>query len=125
MLNELNESILLHDGDSIQAIIAAIKVMKEFDEYTDEIEGEQTIEKAREPYIDILHWLFLASKGKIDSILTIACSQKEVRKHFDILQKSVGFECNNKVPASTNSNNILPTSLQKPLEIIAASSSST
>ena len=93
MLHELNIAVLEYDGDSKEVLVAAIKVIEEFDAHIDEIRDNQ-IEKAKDSCIEILHWLFLASKGKINSILTVACSVREVRRHFNIIQSSIGIEKN-------------------------------
>jgi len=84
MIYEINESILEHDGDSKQVFIKAIKAVQEFDNRTEEFE-DKIIEKAEDTCVDLLNWLFLASKGKINSTQTIACSVKEVRTHFSKL----------------------------------------
>jgi len=122
MLHKLNQAVLDYDGDSKEVLVAAIKVIEEFDTHIDEL-GDYKIERAKDYCIEILHWLFLASKGKINSIPTIACSVREVRKHFNIVHSSMGIEKNtNKMVGQTDN---LSKSIQKPLEIIAASSSST
>ena len=121
MLHELNQAVLEYDGDSKEVLVAAIKVIEEFDTHVDGL-GDNLIEKAKDSCIKILHWLFLASNGKINSIPTVACSVREVRRHFNIIQNSLGIE--KVVNKTTGHQNILSTSIQKPLEIIAASSSS-
>ena len=73
MLHELNQAIFEYDGDSKEVLVAAIKVIEEFDTHVDG-SGDNLIEKAKDSCIEILHWLFLASKGKINSIPTVSCS---------------------------------------------------
>ena len=73
MLHELNQAVLKYDGDSKEVLVAAIKVIEEFDTHVDGL-GDNLIVKAKDSCFEILHWLFLASKGKINSIPTAACS---------------------------------------------------
>ena len=61
-------------------------------------------------------------RWKINSIPTVACSVREVRRHFNIIQSSLGIEKN--VMKTAGHSDILSKNIQKPLEIIAASSSS-
>ena len=122
MLNDLNEVLIKYEGDSTQALIKAIELTEEFDQKNQEIGGE-TNELATESCTNILNWLYLASKGKINSTPTIACSTREVRKHFDDLQRIHRIERASDVPQ--NNGNFTADNIQKPLEIIAASSSST
>ena len=122
MLHELNVAVLESDGDSKEVFVAAIKVIKEFDVHVDKIRDNQ-IEKAKDSCIKLLHWLFLASKGMKNSIPTVACSVRGVKRHFNIIQSSLGIKKN--VLKTAGHSDILSKSIQKPLEIIAASSSST
>ena len=125
MLNKLNQAVMDYDGDSRAVFIAAIKVIQEFDDHLEDSESHLS-EKAKDSCIDILHWLFLAAKGKINSIPTVACSVREVRKHFNQMQSLIGLNrITNEVVSTRNNSDILTESIQKPLEIIAASSSST
>ena len=121
--HELNKSIIKYDGDDKKVLIVAIWLMKDFDAHIDGIE-DNTIESTSNTCTDILHWLYLASKGKIDSIPTIAYSVRQVRKYFNLLQQPIGFNGNKNLQTNPSNNNI-SVNLQKPLEIIAASSSST
>ena len=122
MLNELNKTILETDGNSVEALMTAISVIKEFDNHVDE-QDDTSIENAKDTCIDILHWLYLALRGRIDSTPTVACSVRSVPKHFSSLEKMEGL---NKNALEIPSNNKFDTSsIQKPLEIIAASSSLT
>lgn len=122
MLHALNQAELEYDGDSKEVLVAAIKVIEEFDTHVDGW-GDNLIDKAKDSYIKILHWQFLASKGKINSIPTVACSVWEVRKYFNIIQNSLGIE--KVVNKTAGYQDILSKSIQKPFEIIAVSSSST
>ena len=121
MLFELNEAMQLYDEDSSQLLTRAIKVMKEFDNKI-EAANDETIKKERSSCEDILHWLYLSSKGKTNSTPTVACSIKEVRMHFSNLEKLEGLNQTTTAPPSNFNQN---TNVQKPLDIIAASSSST
>ena len=122
MLSELNTVLTKYKGDTMQVLIKAIELIEEFDQKTQGVEGE-VIKSARETCMDILNWLYLAMKGKINSIPTIACSTREVRKHFDNLQRINGIKRVLDVPQ--NKSNFVSENIQKPLEIIAASSSLT
>ena len=123
MLVKVNEAMLDFDGDSLEVLYAAIKVIKEFDAELDGDEELKTVTKAEDSCEDILHWLYLVTKGKINSTPTVGCSIREVRKHFKNLDKMVGLS---KQDSSQKQINVdLPASIQKPLEIIAASSSTT
>ena len=122
LLNEISDAISEYDGDSKQVLARTIQVIKDFDNQVEELEDEN-IEKADITCTDLLHWLFLATKGKINSIPTIACSVKEVRKHFSEMQKLYKIEGKTNVPKQPIQDIAL--NMQKPLEIIAASSSST
>ena len=128
MLHDLNQAILDYDGDSKEVLFAAIQVIQEFDKHMKDERLDQS-ETARDSCVEILHWLYLASKGKINSIPTIACSVREVRKHFNHIQSVLG---NDKIRLEKSTNEVpsfdsdtFAKSIQKPLEIIAASSSST
>ena len=121
MLYKLNQAILDYDGDSQQTLLMAINTIKEFDEEIERSE-ENTIEKASTSCEQILHWLYLATKGKINSTPTIGCSVKEVQKVFQDIETAAGLKKSvNTIhpPMDTNAN------IQKPLEINAALSSST
>ena len=63
MLYELNNAVLEYDGDSKEVLVAAIKVIKEFDKHVEELRDNQ-IEKAKDSCIEILHWLFFSIKRK-------------------------------------------------------------
>ena len=77
MLYKLNQPILDYDRDSQQTLFMAINTIKEFDEEIERAE-ENTIEKASTSCKQILHWLYLATKGKINSTPTIGCSVEDV-----------------------------------------------
>ena len=77
MLFKMNETILDYDGESDQALLLAINIFKEFDTEL-ELAEDKTIKKAKDSCQHILHWLFLATRGKINSTPTIGCSVKEV-----------------------------------------------
>ena len=89
-------------------------------------EGLDQSETARDLCVDILHWLYLTTKGKMNSIPTVACSVQEVRKHFNhipsVLGKDYVEKSTNEIPSFDN--DTFAKRIQKPLEIIAASSSS-
>lgn len=126
MLHDLNQAILDYNGDSKEVLFVAIQVIQEFDKHMKD-EGLDQSETARDSCVEISHWLHLATKGKINSIPTVACSVREVKKHFNHIQSVLGNEKN--VEKSTNEvpsfdSNTFAKSIQKPLEIIAASSSS-
>ena len=123
LLNKISNAIAEYDGDSKQVLTRTIQVIKDFDNQVDELEDEN-IKKVDITCTDLLHWLFLATKGKINSIPTIACSVKEVRKHFSEMQKLYKIEGHMNVPNKQPIQDII-LNMQKPLEIIAASSSST
>ena len=122
MLFDLNQAISEHEGDSYEILLAAIKVIKEFDTHIESSEDLDTTETATSSCEDILHWLFLATRGKINSIPTVACSVRDVRKHFINVERMVGFgKTQDQAPKQVD----ISSSIQKPLDIIAASSSST
>ena len=125
MIYKLNEAILQHDGDSTQVLLAAVKVIKEFDEHVPQNMNEITLEKANDTCMDIVFWLYLASKGKIKSIPTVGCSNREVRKHFDTIELQIKKNELEKRNSDQASMLDLSSSIQRPLEIIATSSSST
>ena len=127
MLHDLNQAILDYDGDSKEVLLVAIQVIQEFDKHMKD-EGLDQSETARDSCVEILHWLYLAMKGKMNSIPTVACSVREVRKHFLHVQRVLGHEkivekSPNEAPSFDS--DTFAKSIQKPLEIIAASSSST
>ena len=69
LLNEISNSISEYDGDSKKVLARAIQVIKDFDNQVEELE-DNSIEQAKNTCMDLLHWLFLATKGKINSIPT-------------------------------------------------------
>jgi len=82
---------------------------------------DNIFETATDTCSDILYWIYLATKGKINSIPIVGCSVKEVRLHFKMLEKMINV---NKTKKDTTKEDIAY-SIQRPLEMIAASSSST
>ena len=121
MLYNLNQAMLEHDGESQQILLQAIKTIKEFDEEV-ELAVDEIIEQARSSCEHLLHWLYLASKGKINSTPTIGCSVLEVRQLFKNMEMAAGIS---KQSLATSPTSNTSSDIQKPLEIIAASSSST
>ena len=123
MIHDINEAILKYDGDSTQVLLAATRVIQEFDEYMAE-NSSTSFEKAADTCSNIIFWLYLAAKGKINSIPTVGCSSKNVRKHFDMIEAQIDGHKSRIIQENTSVEN-LTTSIQRPLEIIATSSSST
>ena len=123
LLQVVSDTLVRTDGDSKEVLLAVIKCINDFDnEVTNNGTGK---ELAKDSCGDILHWIFLASKNKVKSTPTVGCSVKEVRARFNDIQNIIGNETQVQViqPASTNQD--LSTSIKRPLEMIAASSSST
>ena len=123
LLQVVNDTIIKTDGDSKEVLLAVIERIKDFD---DEVKTNgSNIELAEDTCGDFLHWIYLASKNKVKSTPTIGCSVKEVRSHFKNIQMIVEDTTQVQALQPTNTTPDLSTSIQRPLEMIAASSSST
>ena len=75
----------------MEVLHAAIKVTKEFNT---ELEGDDKltlIVKTEISFKDILHWLYLVSKGKINLTPTIGSPVCKVRNHFSNLDRMIGM----------------------------------
>ena len=122
MLDKLDETIRKHRGLCKLVLLTAIKSIKEFDTATSTIKETEPAASSCE---DIIYWLFLASKNKIYSVPTMGCIETEVHDHFRQLEQSqlLTIQDTNHLttPPSQNPNQ----DLQRPLEIIASSSSHT
>ncbi len=124
LLQTISDVIVKTDGDSKEVLLEVIKSIKSFDE--EATRNGTNVELAKDSCIDMLHWLFLATKNKVKSTPTVGCSIKEVRSHFKDIQKIIeGTNTNTQAQHTIERNIDLSTSIQRPLEMIAASSSST
>ena len=80
MLEKLDQVIHQNRGKCQLALLAAIRSINAFNNAVDSIKEE--VEIAKSSCQDILYWLFLASKNKIYSVLTMDCIEVEVHTHF-------------------------------------------
>ena len=110
-------------GDSRETLMTTIEAIHEFD---NEIESTaENREKASDSCGDLLHWLFLAVKNKIYSVPMIACCDVQMQMHFNNIERihlhqdQYMLPINNRLPPMEHQE------LQRPLEIIANSSSIT
>ena len=78
MLNSINQSMIDSYGGSRQIRIPLIQIIRDFDQEIIEL-GDVNIKKVTDTFSDILFWLYLVLKGKINTVPTIGCSVKEVR----------------------------------------------
>ena len=69
MPNALNQLMVDYNGNSKRILITAIQIIKEFNKEIKE-SGNNEIERATSTCFDILCWIYLATKGKINSIPT-------------------------------------------------------
>ena len=84
--------------------------------------GDRKGETAKDLCHHIPHWLFVATKNKIKSTPTVGCSIKEVWNHFKDVQQMIN---KNKEDTQVEIKGTILDALQRPLELIAASSSTT
>ena len=123
MINRLSLTIQATQGDSKAVLIEAINSMREFDDEMSRIVGEE-IESAKDSCRDLIFWLFLVTKNKVYSTPMIACCDVRVQSHFKTLEKanltrSLPIQDSNHISSQSQQD------IQKPLEVIANSSSIT
>ena len=66
----VNKAIIESNRDSKHLLMATIQTIREFDEEIDRME-DNIIKTATDTWSDILYWIYLATKGKINSIPTV------------------------------------------------------
>ena len=124
MLEKLDQVIQKNKGQCKLALLAAIESVRTFDRATEDI-TEIGVETARSSCRDILYWLFLANKNKIYSVPTMGCIEVEVHDHFRQLEHSRISSASDLNQTPITSQPQVHQDLQRPLEIIANSSSHT
>ena len=83
MINKISLAIQRSQGESKEVLIAAIAAIAAIKEVDIAIETiDENMEKASNSCGDLLHWLFLAAKNKIYSILMMACCDVQMQIHF-------------------------------------------
>ena len=123
LLQVVSNTIIKTDGDSMEVLLAVIKGIKDLN---DEVTKNGTnSELAKDSCGDILHWIYLASKNKVNLTPTIGCSVKELRSRFKDIQQTIEGANQVQTTQSQNTNQDLSKSIKRPLEMIAASSTST
>ena len=124
MVNRLSIIIQESRCNRKKVLLEAVKYINQFDNKMEQI--KETIENAMDSCQDSLSWLFLAMKNKVYSDPMIAYSDVVIQLHFKKLEKMHLNTISNEVVIATN--NLASTEshdIQKPLEIIANSSSIT
>ena len=89
MLNTINQSMMDSDGDNKKILTDVIQIIREYNREISEMR-DGSIEPAVDTCSDILFWLYLASKSKINSIPTIESLVKGVCLHFKMIENMIG-----------------------------------
>ena len=122
LLDTLHTIIEDRNGDTTQALISCAQAIKEFDTLHS-IDDDYT-DKAKSKSKDILAWLYLVINDKVTATPTMSCQSKILKSRFSNLKDlKLG-------PLAPPETALLPQQnfeqiLQRPLEILATSSSST
>ena len=123
MINKLSLAIQQSQGESKAVLFTAIEAIRDFDTATESI--EEHTETASDSCGDLLHWLFLVTKNKIYSIPTMACCDVQMQVHYRNMEKTHLTQDQPVTPIVTQASSSDQGLIQRPLEIIASSSSVT
>ena len=123
LLEIVSSSISNSNGNSKNILIEAAREIKHFD--TIHANDQEYEEKAKSKCKDLLAWLFLVGMNVVHKVPTMGCNNKQIIDYFSTIEK----EClsdNNPIQNGININTDgIMQALQRPLEILATSASST
>ena len=121
LIDSISKSISTAEGDSNQALVDAVKSIKDFD--TTHSNDAEYRDKAKSKCKDFLAWLFLVGKNGVEATPTMGCNNREMIEMLKSIESTALVSKNHGVNELRN--NDLEKILKRPLEILASTSSST
>ena len=122
LLDSMHETIAESNGDSKVVLLKAVEKIKEFDTTHDG--DEEYTDKAKSKCKNFIQWLYLVAteNESIKGVPVVGCSSERIAKALASVSAS---ELSKKKEVSFSISDQVESSLKRPFEVLAASSSST
>ena len=124
LVQPISKAIISSDGSAREVYLEVVKAIKAFDSRHDD--DNEYVDKAKNKCKEILQWLFLvATKSPaIEATLVTGCNKISMVKHLNAVTKQCLGNGNTSPKRSRDSRTETSSDWKRPLEIIAASTSS-
>ena len=124
LIDSISSTIKDNDGSATMVFLEVVKEIKNFD--TAHASDQEYKEKAKQKCKDLLAWLYLVIKDKVQAIPSIGCNSKNMIDTLRVIEEkdlktSKKQQNNVNIPSRVELESIF----KRPLEIMATSSSST